>query len=126
VADGESTANRKNQRRGAHNFLAPDHVGHVDVDVDLAPMAANLTMMSMQARGHAVLGAITRTITEHSPGPRPPAARDTRRRRSEKSPRNSGKSSLKLLQIFRSTHRAGGQFFRGVIFSWDFFSVTGP
>jgi hypothetical protein len=56
------------RRPAVDNFLATDHLGHVDVDVDLVPTAANRTMMSMQAPGHAVLGTITRTITEHSPG----------------------------------------------------------
>jgi hypothetical protein len=36
------------------------------------------------------------------------------------------KCGAKLLQIFRSPHRACGRFFRGVIFSWDFFSVARP
>jgi hypothetical protein len=39
VADGETNRNRKNQRRvcrAVDNFLVPDHLGHVDVDVDLA------------------------------------------------------------------------------------------
>ena len=36
------------------------------------------------------------------------------------------KCGAELLRIFRSPRRAGGRFFRGVIFSWDFFSVPRP
>jgi hypothetical protein len=54
-------------------------------------------------------------------GGRPPARGTCRRRE-----KISTKCGAELFQIFWSPRRASGRFFRGVIFSWDFFSVPRP